>query len=95
MTTRALTDLLAKKARLRRSTAAEQVHRMVHDILRTLRRGEAATLPGLGRFEPGPTPKFYFDENIASLLQGGQQGEKIRDTNPERESEHAGQEPPK
>jgi hypothetical protein len=65
---------------------------MVHDILRTLRRGEAATLPGLGRFEPGPTPKFYFDENIASLLL---QGGKMRDINPERESEHAAQEPPK
>ena len=68
MTTRALTDLLAKKARVRRSAAAEQVNRIVHDILKTLRQGEPARLPGLGRFEPGPTPKFYFEENVAALF---------------------------
>ncbi len=70
MTTRALTDLLAKKAKVQRSTAAEQVNRMVHDILKSLRQGEPARLPGLGRFEPGPQPKFRFEDNATAAMRG-------------------------
>lgn len=70
MTTRALTDLLAKRAKVQRSTAAEQVNRMVHEILTTLRQGESARLPGLGRFEPGPQPRFRFEDTPATAIRG-------------------------
>lgn len=62
MTRHDLTDLLAQRSRIKKSKAAEEVGRMVHEILRTLRNGKSAPLPGLGRFEPGPTPTFKFEK---------------------------------
>jgi nucleoid DNA-binding protein len=62
MNKRDLTDLIAKRSKIKKSKAAEQVSRMVHEIISTLRAGQPATLPGLGHFEPGPTPKFRFEQ---------------------------------
>lgn len=72
MTRHDLTDLLAKRSSIKKSRAAEEVSRMVHGILTTLRKGESARLPGLGRFEPGPTPTFKFEK-------GGSDGGKNTD----------------
>ncbi len=58
MKKRDLTDLIASRTNMPKSAAAEQVHRLVHDILDSLRKGQPAELPGLGRFEPGQTPIF-------------------------------------
>jgi nucleoid DNA-binding protein len=59
------TDLaarLARKSRISRAEAADQLDRLIHDILRDLRRGEAVSLPGLGTFKPGPKPRFQFEK---------------------------------
>ncbi len=55
---------LAKEKRLSQADAADQVDRVVHEILTKLRRGEAAPLPGLGKFVPGTEPAFEFDAGI-------------------------------
>lgn len=41
---------LARKTGITRAEAADQVDRLVNEILQKLRSGEAAQLPGLGRF---------------------------------------------
>ena len=48
----------ARQAGLSRAAAADQLDQLVHDILTSLRRGEAAPLPGLGTFVPGPAFEF-------------------------------------
>lgn len=48
--------------------AADQLNRAVVHILKQLRKGESVALPGLGQFEPGPTPTFRFEKS--SPLQG-------------------------
>ncbi|MDX2152548.1 MAG: HU family DNA-binding protein [Bryobacteraceae bacterium] len=53
-----LADIIAARTNLAKHIAAEEVHRLVHDILASLRKGKPAALPGLGRFEPGRTPVF-------------------------------------
>ncbi|HBY60907.1 MAG TPA: integration host factor subunit alpha, partial [Solibacterales bacterium] len=46
MKKRDLTDLIASRTNMPKSAAAEQVHRLVHDILDSLRKGQPAELPG-------------------------------------------------
>jgi nucleoid DNA-binding protein len=41
---------LARKTGVTRAEAADQVDRVVHDILMKLRSGEDATWPGVGQF---------------------------------------------
>ncbi|HWR53870.1 MAG TPA: HU family DNA-binding protein [Bryobacteraceae bacterium] len=48
-----LTAHLARSTGQSRAAAADQLDRVVHDILARLRRGEAAELPGLGKLVPG------------------------------------------
>ena len=58
------TDLaarLARHTRVSKAVAADELDRIVHDILRRLRRGKSAVLPGLGEFKPGETPAFEFE----------------------------------
>jgi len=56
-----LASRLARKTRSSKAAAADEVDRVVHQILAQLRRGERARLPGLGTFLPGQLPKFEFD----------------------------------
>jgi nucleoid DNA-binding protein len=56
-----LAGRLAKQTRLSRAAAADELDRIVHDILQRLRQGKSAALPGLGRFKPGETPAFEFE----------------------------------
>ena len=48
--------------------AADHLNRTVVHILKQLRKGESVALPGLGQFEPGPTPTFRFEKS--SVLKG-------------------------
>jgi nucleoid DNA-binding protein len=53
--------LLAKESRVSTVVAADQVDRIVSDLLMRVRRGEPASLPGLGTFQPGSQKEFHFD----------------------------------
>jgi nucleoid DNA-binding protein len=57
----ALASRLARRTGSSKAAAADEVDRVVHDILARLRRGERAPLPGLGTFLPGQNPGFEFE----------------------------------
>jgi nucleoid DNA-binding protein len=57
---------LAKQARTSQAEAADQLDRVVHDILIDLRRGKSVRLPGWGTFTPGPKLGFQFTTHSAS-----------------------------
>jgi nucleoid DNA-binding protein len=52
---------LARRAGVSNAEAADQLDRVVHDILSRLRRGQPAKLPGLGKFLPGGKREFEFE----------------------------------
>jgi len=52
---------LARRSRVTQAEAADRLDLIVHQILRDLRRGKEAALPGLGRFKPGPGGQFSFE----------------------------------
>lgn len=53
---------LARQAGVTNAEAADQLDRVVHQILSKLRKGESAPLPGLGRFTRGPKGCFQFEK---------------------------------
>ncbi|MGD0202023.1 MAG: HU family DNA-binding protein [Bryobacteraceae bacterium] len=57
---------LARQTGSSKAAAADEVDRVVNDILTRLRRGEKARLPGLGTFVPGSQPAFHFDEDLGA-----------------------------
>ncbi|MGD0014787.1 MAG: HU family DNA-binding protein [Bryobacteraceae bacterium] len=57
---------LARQTGSSKAAAADEVDRVVSDILTRLRRGEKARLPGLGTFVPGGQPEFQFDEDLGA-----------------------------
>lgn len=54
---------LARQSGVSNAEAADQLDRVVHQILSKLRRGKPAPLPGLGRFTPGPKGIFQFEQD--------------------------------
>lgn len=54
---------LAKNAAVTPAEAADQVDKVVHEMLRKLRRGETAPLPGVGTLTPGPVTRLVEDMN--------------------------------
>ena len=56
-----LAKRLAKESHITTGAAADQVDRILNDILRRIRKGQSASLPGLGTFEPGRREDFQFD----------------------------------
>jgi nucleoid DNA-binding protein len=54
---------LARQTHRSKAAAADDVDRVVHNILSSLRRGEKARLPGLGTFVPGAQPAFEFESD--------------------------------
>jgi nucleoid DNA-binding protein len=56
-----LAGRLAREAGVSRPAAADELDRVVHGILTRLRKGQPASLPGLGTFLPGSTPAFRFE----------------------------------
>jgi len=59
-----LAKRLARESHVSPATAADQVDRIVSDLLMRVRRGEAASLPGLGTFQPGSEKEFQFDRDV-------------------------------
>lgn len=55
---------LARRAGVTPAEAADQLDRVVHQIVSRLRRGERALLPGLGMFKPGR--RWVFDADSES-----------------------------
>lgn len=52
---------LARQSHISPAQAADQIDRLVHDIVSRLRKGEAAAVPGLGNFKPGGKWTFQFE----------------------------------
>jgi nucleoid DNA-binding protein len=51
---------LARQVSTSPEEAADQLDQVVHDIVRKLRAGKRAAMPGLGQFRPGSGPGFEF-----------------------------------
>lgn len=66
MKTDDLAKRLAREARVSEAAAADRLDQLIHDILASLRRGQAATLPGLGKFVPGKHTAFEFEAPAAA-----------------------------
>ncbi len=45
---------LAKKSSVTPAEAADQMDKFIHDVRRKLKRGEIASVPGVGKLAPGP-----------------------------------------
>ena len=58
-----LATKMAKQSGVTRAEAADQLDRVVHDIITNLRKGKPASLPGLGQFQPGDIWKFQFNQS--------------------------------
>lgn len=69
-----LAERLARQAGVSKPDAADQLDRVVHEILQSLRKGRPASLPGLGTFVPGQKPAFKFER--PSLLRSARGGKK-------------------
>jgi len=54
---------LAKESRITTAAAADQVDAILNAILKRVRKGQRASLPGLGTFLPGRGEDFHFDRN--------------------------------
>ena len=65
---------LAKESRISTAAAADQVDRILGDILKRVRRGKTASLPGLGTFRSGEDQEFRFDRKILDDLDTAQPG---------------------
>ncbi len=59
-----LAQRLARESGITPAAAADQLDRILNDILKRVRRGESAALPGLGTFWPGPKTAFDFEEGL-------------------------------
>lgn len=53
------TKRLAKRSKLTQAAAADQLSRVVHEILQRVRKGEPASLPGLGTFITGQDANYH------------------------------------
>jgi nucleoid DNA-binding protein len=51
---------LAKQSDVAPANAADELDKVLHGVLRRLREGKPATLPGLGSFVPGTEIRFEF-----------------------------------
>jgi nucleoid DNA-binding protein len=61
-----LAKRLAKKSGISTAAAADQLDGILSGILRRVRQGHSASLPGLGTFLPGLKPRFYFEAFLPS-----------------------------
>jgi len=59
-----LAKRLAKESGISSAAAADQLDSILNGMLRRIRNGQSASLPGLGTFLPGPKPLFYFEEYL-------------------------------
>ena len=61
MTKPEISRRMARQSGVSPGEAADQLDRVVQQILRTLRRGKPAPLPGLGKFTPQPDGRVIFE----------------------------------
>jgi nucleoid DNA-binding protein len=61
MTKEQLARRLAKESRISTAAAADQLDRVFHEIVKRVRSGQTAFLPGLGTFRPDRKDGFQFD----------------------------------
>ncbi len=61
----ALAELLAKQTNVSTGAAADDLDRVVHDILKRLRKGRPASVPGLGTFILGKDSIIRFERSRA------------------------------
>jgi nucleoid DNA-binding protein len=59
---------LAKESRLTKGAAADQVDRILTDLQKRMRRGQSASLPGLGTFRSGRNHDFQFDPDPPGIV---------------------------
>jgi hypothetical protein len=57
-----LAKRLAEESGISTAAAADQLDGILSDILRRVRRGHSARLPGLGTFLPGPMAEFHLEQ---------------------------------
>ncbi len=57
---------LAKESHITTAAAADQLDRVVHEILQRVRTGQSASLPGLGVFRPDRKEGFHLDVKIST-----------------------------
>jgi nucleoid DNA-binding protein len=55
---------LARCSGVSPAEAADELDRVVHGILRGLRKGESVPLPGLGKFKPGRKWELEFEAEV-------------------------------
>ena len=53
---------MARRAGVSRAEGADQLDRVVHQILSNLRKGKPAALPGLGRFTHDANGQIVFEQ---------------------------------
>ena len=58
---------LAKESRMSPGAAADQVDRILNDLLKHVRKGQSASLPGLGTFRSGRDQDFQFDPALSPV----------------------------
>ena len=61
----ALAELLARQTNVSTGAAADDLDRVVHDILKNLRKGRSASVPGFGRFTVGKDSVVRFERTRA------------------------------
>jgi nucleoid DNA-binding protein len=59
---------LAKESGITPAAAADQVDRIVTDILKRVRKGQTASLPGLGTFRPGHNEEFRLERSSPDTI---------------------------
>jgi nucleoid DNA-binding protein len=67
---------LAQQAGIPTAVAADQLDDVLSGILRRVRQGQSASLPGLGTFVPGAKLEFYFEQCLPEGAKRAKRGPK-------------------
>jgi len=59
-----LAHRLAEESGISPAAAADQLDALLAGVLKRIRHGQSASLPGLGTFLPGPKPEFHFEQGL-------------------------------
>ncbi|HLJ47658.1 MAG TPA: HU family DNA-binding protein [Bryobacteraceae bacterium] len=70
MKKRDITKQLARSARLTQAEAADEVDRVVSELVRRVRKGQSVSLPGFGTFAPDKDAEFPLERWVKSLNKG-------------------------
>ena len=69
-----LAERLARRSHINKAKAADQLDTVVHDILRKLRSGKSAPLPGVGVLTPGKKPRLRQEQSVRRASGGKRRG---------------------